>query len=185
MLAIPVVEAFGGDDQFVDHSVVHDGLFHNAWDIGQCHMTVKDALRVNRDAWPVLALVEAACRVGSDERIQSARFDFGLEGVSQCFRTFRIAATSRVTGGSLIAANEKMMCERRHECFCELNSLRHIKLKTTTFDRRASLFRATMPSGWVISSVIQICNARQLSSFSKQSDAAAPIVGQQSHEDRL
>ena len=114
MLAIRIVEAVGADQQIVQNSIVQDRFFDDPWNVFDFDMPVENPLRVNRDTRPVLTLVQTPGRVGSHERPQPARFDFRLEGVPQCFRTFRITTSARVAGSTLIAADKKMMRECGH-----------------------------------------------------------------------
>ena len=114
MFAIRIVEAFGADQQIVQNSIVQDRFFDDARNIFHFDVTVEDPLRVNRDARTVLTLIETAGRVGSDQRAESARFDFRFEGVPQRFRPFGIAAPARVTGSTLIATDKQMMRESGH-----------------------------------------------------------------------
>ncbi len=114
MLAIGIVEAIGADQQIVQNSIVQDRFFNDAWNILDFDVTVEDPLRVNRNARPVLALVETSGRVGSDERTESARLDLGLERIPQCFGPFGITTSSRMTGNALIAADKQVMSEGRH-----------------------------------------------------------------------
>lgn len=114
MLAVPIVEAFGVDQQIVQNSIVQDRFFDDPWNIFDFDMPVENALRINRDTRPVLALVETAGRVGSHERPQSARFDLGLESISQRFRPFRVATPALMARSALIATDEQMVRERGH-----------------------------------------------------------------------
>ena len=114
MLAVPIVEAFGADKQIVLDAVVQDCFFNDPWNIVNFDMPVEDALRINHDVRPVLALVETAGGVGADERTEAAFFDLGLKGVPQRFGTFRIAAAARMPRRALIATDEEVMRERGH-----------------------------------------------------------------------
>ena len=57
VLAIAVVEAFGPDKQIVQNSIVQDRLFDDPRNVFDFDMPVENALRVNRDTRPMLALV--------------------------------------------------------------------------------------------------------------------------------
>lgn len=59
MLAVPIVEAFGADKQIVQNSIVQDRFFDDVRNVFDFDMPVENALRVNRDTRPVLALVQA------------------------------------------------------------------------------------------------------------------------------
>lgn len=93
---------------------MQDRFFDDSRNIFDFDVPVENALRVNRDARPVLALIQAPRRVGSHQWPQPARFDLGLEGVPQGFRTIRITTPARVVGSTLIAADKKMMREGGH-----------------------------------------------------------------------
>lgn len=114
MLAVSVVEAIGADQQIIQNPIVQDRFFNDARNIFDFDVPVENSLRVNRDTRPVLTLVQTAGRVGSHERSQPPRFDLGLEGVPQRFRSFRIAATARMARSALIATDEQMVRERGH-----------------------------------------------------------------------
>ena len=115
MLAVAVVEALGADEQIVQNSIVQDRFFNYPRNIFDLDVTVKDALRVNRDARPMLTLIETTSQVRSHERPQPARFHLGLERIPQRLGPFWITAPARVSWSSLIATNKQMMRERRHE----------------------------------------------------------------------
>ncbi len=115
MLAVAVVEAFGADKQIVKNSIVQDRFFDDPRNILDLDVTVKDPLRINRDARPVLALIETSRRVRSDQRPQPARFHFGFERIPQPLGPRGIAASARMPRRSLIATDKQMMRERRHE----------------------------------------------------------------------
>ena len=72
MFAIGIVEAVRADQQIVQNSIVQDRFFNDARNIFDFDVTVEDPLRVNRDTRTVLALIETAGRVGSDQRAESA-----------------------------------------------------------------------------------------------------------------
>ena len=115
MLAVAVVEALGADEQIVQNSIVQDRFFNYPRNIFDLDVTVKDPLRINRDARPVLALIETPRRVRSDQRPQSARLHFRLERIPQRLGPRGIAASARMPRRSLIATDKQMMRERRHE----------------------------------------------------------------------
>ena len=115
MLAVAVVETFGADEQIVQNSIVQDRFFNDPRNIFDLDVTVKDALRVNRDARPMLTLIETTSQVRSHERPQPARFHLRLERIPQGLGPLRIAAPARVSWSSLIATDKQMMRERRHE----------------------------------------------------------------------
>ena len=115
MLAVAVVEALGADEQIVQNSIVQDRFFNDPRNIFDLDVTVKDALRVNHDARPMLTLIETPSRVRSHERPQPACFHLGLERIPQRLGPLWITAPARVSWSSLIATNKQMMRERRHE----------------------------------------------------------------------
>ncbi len=124
VLAIRVIEAVRADQQIVQNSIVQDRFFNDARNIFDFDVTVENPLRVNRDTRPMLALIETAGGVGSDQRAESTRFDFRFEGVPQRFRPFGIAAPARVTGSTLIATDKQMMRESGHRVRAVIVSVR-------------------------------------------------------------
>jgi len=119
-----IVEAFGADKQIVQNSIAQDRFFNDARNIFNFDVPVEDALRINRDTRPMLALVQTAGSVGSHERPQPACLDLGLEGISQRFRPFGVATPAWMTGSALITTDKQMVRECGHFS-CYFSNLTH------------------------------------------------------------
>ena len=136
VLAVAIVEAFGADEQIVQHSIVQDRFFDYPRNILDLDVPVKDPLRINRDARSMLALIETAGRVRSHERPQPARLHFRLERISQRLGPLRITTPARMPRRSLIAADKQMMRKRRHEDDSPELSLSFVGSQTFQFSVR-------------------------------------------------
>jgi hypothetical protein len=115
MRAGRIVEAFGADKQIVQNPIVQDRFFDDPRNIFNFDVPVEDALRINHDVRPVLALIETTSGVGTNEWTEAPFLDLRLEGVAQSFRALWIATAARMARSTLIATDEKMMRERGHK----------------------------------------------------------------------
>jgi hypothetical protein len=108
------VEPFVGNSQFVDHSAGDDGFLDNSRYILGFYAAVPDALRVDDHDRAEFTLVEAAGRVGSNQRAKAAPLEFRFEAIPQGLAPCRVAAASAMARLAGIAADEDMVRERWH-----------------------------------------------------------------------
>ena len=87
-----------------------DDLVH----IAECHAAVPDPFRINYQVRTVLALVQTAGLIGSNFSLQSALCQFLLEQFLQFRLSGRITASARMSGRSLVSADENVSFKLGH-----------------------------------------------------------------------
>lgn len=102
-----------GDDLALD-----DMPFHDLGHIGFRAYPVPDPFRIDDDARPHFAMVEASGLVGADSSFEIQPLGFALEMGVELFRTQIGTAAARIVLGTLVGANKDMTLKWRHGQLC-------------------------------------------------------------------
>src|SRR5205814_5027278 len=108
------VELVVGDPQIFEHAAVDDCFFDDPRDVGELDAAVPDGLRINHDGRTELALIEAAGRIGSHQRLEAAALDFFLEGLAQRLAAVSVTTAAAVARLAAVGANENVVRELGH-----------------------------------------------------------------------
>src|SRR5581483_3775407 len=108
------VDAGIGKHQPGNWAATHDVLFDDLIHVSRSDTTVPDGLGIDDDVGPVLALVKAACLVGTNAPAQTALGQLALKQLLQLGAAGRIAAAARMTIRPLIAADKNVVGELWH-----------------------------------------------------------------------
>lgn len=108
------VDALFGQPQARDRDPVDDVRLDDLYHVGRFHSAVPDAIGVNHDGRPVLALIQTAGAVGSHLPFQASRRQFLFEEQLQLTQPFRVATAAGVFGRALIDADKDVMFEPCH-----------------------------------------------------------------------
>jgi hypothetical protein len=111
MRAIRVVEARAADLKVVDDHAALDGSFDDPRDVLDGNTPVPYPLRIDDHRGAMLALLEAAGVVRTDERPQSCLLELDLERIAQDLLTGRVATPSLVAGLTDVTADEDVVGE--------------------------------------------------------------------------
>lgn len=108
------VDALRRQAQPGDRLAGHDVAIDDFVDIGFGHAAVPHAIRVDDDRGAMLTLVETPGAIGADAPVQSSGGQSLLECLLQPVFGIGVAAAARMTGLSLVAADEDVLFERCH-----------------------------------------------------------------------
>ncbi len=97
---------------------LNDMPLHDLGHIGFCAHPVPDPFRIDDDAGPHVAMVEASSLVCADGPFEIQPFRFTLEMGVELFRTQVRAAAARIVLGALVGADKDMTLEWRHRQSC-------------------------------------------------------------------
>ena len=112
------VEAGGGDLQALDGAVTEDVRLDDLVNVVEGDAAVPDGVGIDDDGGAVFALVEASGLVGTNYSAVGRSCKVRFEGTVKIAGSGRVAATTRMTCGPLISANEDVLGEFRHERLC-------------------------------------------------------------------
>src|SRR5882672_2452886 len=103
----------------IEHQPSHRGLiyymrFDDLRDIFRLHATIPDAFGIDNYCWTVFTLVKASRFIGSYGFFQPPAGQLFFEGQLQAAQPFRITASTRIVGWTLIRADKYMMFKFRH-----------------------------------------------------------------------
>lgn len=103
-----------GHEKTFDDFAFQDVTFDDLCNIGFSSHPVPDALRINHDAWSILAMVQTAGLIGAHDAFEADALHFFLEEGMQAFRALIRAASARVFLRSLIDTDKDMPLEASH-----------------------------------------------------------------------
>jgi hypothetical protein len=82
--------------------------------VGGGNVPVPDSVGIDHEIRPMFALIQAPGLVGSHTALQSPLFELLFEELLQRGFAFGIAASARMSGRPLIAAEKNVLLELRH-----------------------------------------------------------------------
>ena len=109
------VDAAIGQLEALDGPVAYNVRFDDFRNVGELHPSVPDTLGINYDGRTVLTLVEASGFISPNCAFHSTQGQFCFEGPLKFGSAGRVAATTRMSFGTLITAYEDMLCEFSHK----------------------------------------------------------------------
>lgn len=115
MRATGSVDAIVWKHEALDGFAVHDVRLDDLLNIGGRDTAVPHAIRIDDHRGPVFALVETAGHVRAHPLLESTQGEFLFEKELELSLARRIAATARMSGFALIAADEKVLLELGHK----------------------------------------------------------------------
>lgn len=130
------VEAFVGNKKSLDWLAVHDVGLDDLLDIGCRHSPVPHSIGINDHGWSVFALIETPRHIGAHTFFESTQCELLLEEILQLRLPLGIAATARMSGLALIAADKEMLLELGHKFQCTGFSDRTLLRKLANQRRR-------------------------------------------------
>jgi len=117
MLASRFVQAFVSDPKALDRVVSHNVGFDDFLYIRESDIAVPDCFGIDHDRGAVLALVETAGFIGANGTSYSGLAEEPLELSLKVTGSVGIATATRVSVGTLVAADEDVLLELGHEIF--------------------------------------------------------------------
>ena len=114
MLASCCIETRISDAQAFHRTFANDVRLYNFVHVREGYIAVPDAFGVHHDGWAVLALVQATGLIRPHLGLNSDLGQLGLEGAVQVAAGGRVAATARMSLGTLVAADKDMFFKLRH-----------------------------------------------------------------------
>lgn len=114
MRAMLRIEAGIGESQTFHRPSVDEVFAYDFIDIFESHKAIPDRFGIDHDGRAMLALVEAARLVGSNQMLESGLFNGVLERGFDLFAA--LGKTARAIGGliALVGADKDMVLELRH-----------------------------------------------------------------------
>jgi hypothetical protein len=82
------------------------------------HASIPNSFRIDDYSWTVFTLVKTARFIGSYGFFQPTARNFLFEGQLQAAQPFRITASTRIAGWTLIGADKYMMFKFWHKFYC-------------------------------------------------------------------
>jgi hypothetical protein len=108
------IEAIFRNKQAPDRLAVHDVGFDDLLYIRGGDAAVPDTVRINDHRRPMFALIEASGHIRPHSLLESAQGEFLFEEELKLGLARWVAATARMSGFALIAADEEMFLELGH-----------------------------------------------------------------------
>src|SRR5579875_772986 len=113
MRTIGIIQAIVRDQQVVEDLAPQDCPADDPWHVLDLDPSVPDPLRINHDRRAVLALLQATCVIGPDQRPEPGLLQLPLERVPKRLPALRITAATPVPGFADIPADKDMMGKGR------------------------------------------------------------------------